>query len=127
VINVAWDDITKEYLPWLSRRTGKTYRLLSEAEWEHAARAGTTTPYYTGATVTPDQANFANVYLKTTEVGSFQPNSFGLHDMDGNVWEWVQDCYEDSYVLTPVDGSAATFGRCNIWRVLRGGSWLSVQ
>ena len=101
VINVSWDDITKEYLPWLSRKTGKTYRLLTEAEWEYAARAGTTTPFSTGRTITPDQANFngdftyggsaKGVYRqKTVEVGSFPANAFGLHDMHGNVWEWVR-------------------------------------
>jgi formylglycine-generating enzyme required for sulfatase activity len=130
VIEVSWDDITK-YLPWLSRRAGKTYRLLTEAEWEYAARAGTTTPFSTGDTIISVQANFAGTYTyggsppglyqqKTVEVGSFQPNAFGLYDMHGNVYEWVQDCY--SYAGAPLDGSAVVSKDCS-WRVLRGGSW----
>ena len=133
VIDVSWDDITKEYLPWLSRKTGKSYRLLSEAEWEYVARAGTTTPFSTGRTITPKQANFAGNYTyggsakgvyrsKTIEVGSFPPNAFGLYDMHGNVWEWVQDCWNGSYTGAPSDGSAWTTGDCGR-RVLRGGSW----
>src|SRR5262249_1208976 len=109
VVNMSWEEITKGYLPWLSRKTGKTYRLLTEAEWEYAARAGTTTPFSTGLTITTDQANFDGNYTyngsakgqyqkKTVEVGSLEPNAFGLYDMHGNVWEWVEDCYKDSYV-----------------------------
>jgi formylglycine-generating enzyme required for sulfatase activity len=123
VVNVSWHDITNEYLPWVSRKTGKTYRLLSEAEWEYAARAGTTTPYSTGLTITQSQANFHS--LKTTFlVGSFQPNAFGLYDMHGNVQEWVQDCLETSYLGAPIDGSAVTSASCDL-RVLRGGAWNS--
>ena len=134
VINVSLDDFTKDYLPWLSRKTGKTYRLLTEAEWEYAARAGTATPFSTGRTITPEQANFdgngtygdsaKGVYRqKTVEVGTFAANAFGLHDMHGNVWEWVQDCYKDSYTGAPADGSAVTSGDCT-YGVLRGGSWV---
>jgi hypothetical protein len=101
VIDVSWNDITQQYLPWLSRKTGKTYRLLSEAEWEYAARAGTTTAFSTGRTITPEQANFDGNYTyggsakgvyrsKTVEVGSFPPNAFGLFDMHGNLWEWCR-------------------------------------
>jgi formylglycine-generating enzyme required for sulfatase activity len=131
VIGVSWDDITAEYLPWLSLRTSRTYRLPTEAEWEYAARAGTTTPFYTGRTITPAQANFdgtnggrtrGQYRAQTVDVGSFQPNAFGLHDMHGNVWEWVQDCYKDTYMGAPVDGSAVTSGECGR-RVLRGGAW----
>jgi len=132
VINVSWDD-AKEYVAWLSRKTGKTYRLLTEAEWEYAARAGTTTPFSTGPTITTSQANFHGNYTypgsgkgvyraKTVDVGSFPPNAFGLHDMHGNVWEWVQDCWNASYSGAPSDGSAWTTGNCSRW-VLRGGSW----
>jgi formylglycine-generating enzyme required for sulfatase activity len=133
VIDVSWNDISKEYLPWLSRRTGKKYRLLTEAEWEYAARAGTTTAFATGKTITPDQANFEGNYTyggsakgvyrqKTLEVGSFQANAFGLYDMHGNAWEWVEDCYKDSYAGAPTDGSAVPdTQRCP--RVLRGGSF----
>jgi formylglycine-generating enzyme required for sulfatase activity len=135
VINVSWDDITKEYLPWLSRKTGQRYRLLTEAEWEYGARARTTTPFSTGRTIITDQANFDGTHTyggspkgqyrrKSVEVGSFRPNAFGLHDMHGNVWEWVEDCYKDSYAGAPVDGSAApSVAGCA--RVLRGGSWNS--
>jgi len=135
VINVSWDDITKEYLPWLSRQTGQRYRLLTEAEWEYAARAGTTTPFSTGRTITTDQANFdgnqtyggsprGQYRRRSVEVGAFGPNAFGLHDMHGNVWEWVEDCYKDSYAGAGVDGNAtASVSGCA--RVLRGGSWNS--
>ncbi len=105
VINVSWNHVTKEYLPWLSRKTGKTYRLPTEAEWEYAARAGTTTPFSTGETITPSQANFDGNHTyggsargisreKTIVVGSFQANAFGLYDVHGNVWEWVQGLLE---------------------------------
>ena len=136
VINVSWDDVTKEYLPWLSKKTGKTYRLLTEAEWEYAARARTTTPFSIGGTITPDQANFDGNYTyggsskgefrqKTIAVGSFKANAFALADMHGNVWEWVEDCWNDSYTGAPIDGTAWTFGDCSR-RVLRGGAWTSV-
>lgn len=109
------------------------YRLLSESEWEYAARAGTTTPFHTGSTITPEQANFDGNYTyngsstgtyrgKTVTVGSFSGNAFGLHDMHGNVWEWVQDCWNDGYSGAPTDGSARTTLDCS-WRVIRGGSW----
>jgi len=132
VMRVSWDD-TKEYTAWLSTKTGKTYRLLTEAEWEYVARAGTISPFSTGKTITPDQANFkgTNTYggsstgqyrRKTVVVGSFNPNAFGVYDMHGNVGEWVEDCYADSYKTAPSDGSAVTFSDCSS-RVLRGGSW----
>jgi formylglycine-generating enzyme required for sulfatase activity len=118
------------YLEWLSRKTGKRYRLLSEAEWEYAARAGTTTKYAFGDTITHDQANFSAGQQgqgRTVEVGSYPPNAWGLHDMHGNVWEWVEDCYEGGGYdfngrKTPVDGSAHTYEGCPT-RVARGGSW----
>jgi formylglycine-generating enzyme required for sulfatase activity len=128
VTSVSWDDITNEFLPWLSRKAGKAYRLLTEAEWEYAARAGTTTPFSAGATITTDQANFDGSSTKgqyrkrPVEVGSFQPNAFGLHDMHGNAWEWVQDCYVDTYKDAPMDASAVEWSGCDS-RVLRGGSW----
>ena len=135
VINVSWTDVTKEYLPWLSRKTGQAYRLLSEAEWEYAARAGTEGPFSTGATITTEQANFdgTSVYRggakgayrqRTVEVGSFPPNAFGLHDMHGNVSEWVQDCYVGTYQNGPSDGSARS-GASDCQRVMRGGSWIT--
>jgi formylglycine-generating enzyme required for sulfatase activity len=135
VIDVSWDD-AKAYAAWLSRKTGEGYRLLSEAEWEYAARAGTTTPFSTGERITADEANFdgnhsyngsrKGVYrMMTVPVGSFAANAFGLHDMHGNVWEWVEDCYQDNYDGAPTDASASTAGTCR-YRVLRGGAWLNL-
>ena len=131
MINVSWED-AQAYVAWLSRTTGQRYRLLSEAEWEYAARAGTTTPFSFGATISTDQANYDGRYTysggrkgvyrgKTTAVGSFPANAFGLHDMHGNVWERVEDCFV-SYAGAPTDGSAVTTSSCSR-RVLRGGSW----
>jgi formylglycine-generating enzyme required for sulfatase activity len=132
VINVSWND-AKSYILWISRRTGESYRLLSEAEWEYAARAGTTTAFHTGNRITTDQANFDGKHSfngsdkgsyrkRTVPVGSFQPNAFGLYDVHGNVWEWVEDCWNGSYQGAPADGSAWMSGDCKL-RVLRGGSW----
>ena len=135
VINVSWDDVTKEYLPWLRRRTGNTYRLLSEAEWEYAARAGTTTTYSWGNDIGKNQANCNGCgsqwdNKQTAPVGSFKPNAFGLHDMQGNVEEWVEDCYYPDlygYASAPVDGSAVKggYGHCSL-RVVRGGYWNAI-
>jgi len=135
VIDVSWSD-AKAYVEWLSRRSGKRYRLLTEAEWEYAARAGTTTPFHFGSTIGTDQANYDGRYAygagrqgeyrgRTVPVGSFPANAFGLHDVHGNVWEWVEDCWHDSYSGAPVDGSAWTSGGDCSYRVLRGGSWYS--
>lgn len=132
VIRVSWHD-AQAYARWLSRTTGYTYRLLTEAEWEYAARAGTTTPFSFGATISSSQANYdgrdrfdggekSQYRGETIPVGSLPPNSFGLHDMHGNVMEWVEDCYEKSYSGAPKDGSARSSGSCEK-RVLRGGSF----
>ncbi|MFN7305323.1 MAG: SUMF1/EgtB/PvdO family nonheme iron enzyme, partial [Acetobacteraceae bacterium] len=122
VINVSWND-AQQYVVWLSRRTGQRYRLLTEAEWEYAARAGTTTPWHTGSAIGPSQAVFAS--SRTEPVGSRPANRFGLHDMHGNANEWVEDCYRDSYVVAFLDASqAVTTGGCAL-RVLRGGSWFN--
>ena len=121
VINVSWRD-AKEYVKWLSRKTGEAYRLLAESEWEYVARAGTTTAYHFGSSISQGQANYGRNIGKTVTVGSYPPNVFGLHDVHGNVWEWVEDCYHDSYRRAPADGSAWTAGDCET-RVLRGGSW----
>ena len=134
VTSVSWDD-AQRYVAWLSAKTGEEYRLLSEAEWEYVARAGTTTRYHTGNTISTDQANFDGRYDldgndvegglyrgQTLPVGSFAPNAFGLYDVHGNVHEWVQDCWNRSYEGAPSDGSAWETGECG-WRVVRGGSW----
>jgi len=131
-INISWD-YAKAYAQWLSKKTGKSYRLLTEAEWEYATRAGTTTPFAFGATLLPSQANYDGSTdgsgpsdvnrQKTLAVGSFPANAFGLHDMHGNVSEWVEDCWHDQYTAgAPSDGSAWLEGNCD-GRVLRGGSW----
>ena len=128
VINVSWHD-AKAYVAWLSQETGQPYRLLSEAEWEYAARSGTATRYSWGDRLSPNQANYAGNFFqiftgKTTEVGSYPANPWGLYDLHGNVWEWVEDCWNDSYRGAPSDGSPWTTGDCSL-RVLRGGSWLN--
>ena len=131
VINVSWED-AQSYVNWLSRRTGEEYRLLSESEWEYVARAGSTTPFHFGRTISTEQANYDGTQAygsgrkgryrkKTVPVGSFTPNQFGLHDVHGNVWEWVQDCWNDGYHGAPRDGGA--WERSNCSRVSRGGSW----
>lgn len=126
VINVSWDD-AKLYVAWLSRVTGKEYRLLSEAEWEYATRSGSNTRYSWGDEPGMGIANCDGCdgapILQTAPVGSFRPNTFGLFDMHGNVWEWVEDIWHDSYDGAPVDGSAWLQGGDANYRVIRGGSW----
>jgi formylglycine-generating enzyme required for sulfatase activity len=126
VINVNWDD-ARQYVAWLSKMTGKSYRLLTEAEWEYAARAGSTTGYYWGDEIGKKNANCIGCGSdwdgrQTSPVGSFRPNAFGLYDMAGNVWQWVEDCYHASYKGSPVDGSAWNEGDC-FHHIVRGGSW----
>ncbi len=124
VIDVNWDD-AQAYVSWLSGKTGKEYRLLSEAEWEYAARAGTVTRYSFGDNITPSQVNYRDSgHGQTVPVGSYRPNGFGLYDMHGNVSEWVQDCWHDSYEGAPRDGSAWESENCSS-RVVRGGSCYS--
>jgi formylglycine-generating enzyme required for sulfatase activity len=134
VINVSWDD-TKAYVEWLSKTTGKTYRLLSEAEREYVTRAGTTTPFWLGSTISPSQGNYDGNYTygggakgeyrhKTMPVDSFEPNPWRLYQVHGNVWEWVEDCWHANYQGAPADGSAwVTSCTEGSRRVLRGGSW----
>ena len=127
-INVSWDD-AKAYVRWLSRKTGEEYRLLSESEWEYVARAGTRTRYWWGDGIGRNRTNChgegcGDSYKYTAPVGSFSANAFGLHDVHGNVWEWVEDCWNGSYAGAPEDGSAWESGECGR-RVLRGGSWVS--
>ncbi len=133
VVCVNWDD-AKAYAEWLSGKTGKDYRLLSEAEWEYVCRAGTTTPFWWGSPISTEQANYNGNYTygggekgefrqKTVPVKSFQPNHWGLYQVHGNVWEWCEDCWNGNYNGAPEDGSAWTTGDCSL-HVVRGGSWV---
>ena len=123
-INVSWHD-AQAYVLWLSERTGSEYRLLSESEWEYAARAGTTTPYHFGLKISAQVANCCEAYGMTLPGGAFPANGFGLHDVHGNVWEWVENCWNSSFYGEPRGGSARTCGDYDE-RVLRGGSWLNL-
>lgn len=140
---VSWED-AGAYATWLSKQTGKRYRLLTEAEWEYAARAGTTTTQYWGndPKLICDYANGADRsaaagvagaaawpvadcddrHAHTAPVGSFPPNAFGLYDMLGNVEEWTQDCWNGNFVGAPIDGRAVVSGDCAL-RAVRGGAW----
>lgn len=126
VINVSWHDV-QTYIAWLNKKTGKSYRLPSEAEWEYAARAGTQAEYSWGNSIGRNQANCDGCgslwdNVKTAPIGSFKPNQFGLYDVHGNVWEWTQDCWNPNYQGAPSNGQAWETGICDA-RVLRGGSW----
>jgi formylglycine-generating enzyme required for sulfatase activity len=135
VIYVSWHD-ANIYVAWLSHKTGKTYRLLSEAEREYVTRAGTTTAFWWGASISTRQANYfdddtvSNVSKveerqRTLRVDSFRPNPWGLYQVHGNMWEWTEDCYHDGYAGAPLDGSAWTSGDCSR-RVVRGGAWFNL-
>jgi formylglycine-generating enzyme required for sulfatase activity/uncharacterized caspase-like protein len=132
VVCVNWDD-AKTFVAWLSKKTGKDYRLLSEAEREYVARAGTTTAFWWEASISTSRANYDGNYTydggakaewrkKTLPVDSFEANPWGLYQVHGNVWEWVEDCWNDTYQGAPASGSAWTSGNCGR-RVVRGGSW----
>ena len=146
VVPVSWDEAWA-YTAWLSRETGELYRLLSEAEWEYMARAGTQTDRYWGDDPYPQQFSYqcryangrdqtahaelehltepvpcSDWYVRTAPVGSFRSNAFGLHDVLGNVSEWTEDCWNNDYSSAPADGSARRLGDCSR-RVMRGGSW----
>lgn len=134
VETVSWNDAT-EFCRKLTEKTGRIYRLSSEAEWEYACRAGTTTPFHFGETITIDLANYNGNYIyadaprgkyrkETTEVGSFPPNAFGLYDMHGNVWEWCQDDWHENYNGAPTDGSAWLENGNDSFHIQRGGSWI---
>jgi formylglycine-generating enzyme required for sulfatase activity len=152
VVCVSWND-AHDYVLWLSERSGHKYRLLTEAEWEYAARAGTTTAYPWGSTASHEYANYGgddhagygvasgrDKWLNTSPAGSFPPNAFGLFDMHGNVMQWVEDCFSSTYAGLPADGSAYTVatpikvtgyfasivknGESSCsYRMLRGGDW----
>jgi formylglycine-generating enzyme required for sulfatase activity len=125
VTNVSWDD-AQEFIGWLTKTTGKPYRLPTESEWEYSARGGSTTPYWWGKDISSGRAQCADCKAgesgKPAPVGSFRPNAFGLYDTSGNAAEWVQDCWNPTYRGAPNDGSAAAAGDCSL-RVLRGGSF----
>ena len=123
---VAWKD-AQAYVVWLSQESGARYRLLSEAEWEYVARAGSETAYSWGDEIGENRANCDGCGSRwdnerTAPVGSFEANAFGVYDVHGNVWEWVADCWNDGYAGAPTDGTAWEQGNCST-RVLRGGSW----
>jgi formylglycine-generating enzyme required for sulfatase activity len=126
-VDVSWDD-AKTYLSWLSQKTGKKYRLPSEAEWEYAARAGTNSAFWWGRAASSGNANCEDCggtpLRKTQPTGTFRPNGFGLYDVAGNAAEWVEDCWNDSYRGAPQNGSAWVTGQCR-QRALRGGSFAS--
>jgi len=133
VESISWHDAV-EFCARLSRETGRHYRLPSEAEWEYACRAGTTTPFHFGETITPDLANYDGDYIygsgskgvyrrETIDVGSFPPNAFNLYDMHGNVWEWCADPWHENYEGAPADGSVWESGGNYSPRSIRGGSW----
>lgn len=132
VYGLDWNE-AQTYVSWLSKKSGRDYRLPSESEWEYATRAGTTGRFNTGDCITADQANFsgedpaqgcpAGVYLReVVPVASYAPNMFGLYDTHGNVAEWVQDCWNWNYIDAPTDGSAWMTGDCS-YAPLRGGAW----
>jgi formylglycine-generating enzyme required for sulfatase activity len=134
VINIWWED-ARAYTAWLSQRTGQSYRLLTEAEREYVARAGTRTPFWWGQFITTDQANYDGTFgypkaaegkgafrRRTLPVESFEPNPWGLYQVHGNVYEWVEDCWHGDYVGAPADGSAWVEPDCRR-RVMRGGSY----
>ena len=147
VVCVTWED-ARAYVQWLARKTGKSYRLLSEAEWEYAARAGTTGAWYWGdqeadqcryangadasakikGTAAPEFVSCDDHFPRTSPVGSFRPNPFGLYDMAGNAGEWVEDCYHDTYSGAPTDGSAVEtcMPKFHNARVMRGGGWNAI-
>jgi formylglycine-generating enzyme required for sulfatase activity len=134
VESISWYD-AKEFCARLSKKTGRDYRLPTEAEWEYACRAGTTTPFHFGRIITADYVNYNGNYTyggspkgearnQTTAVGSFKAaNAFGLYDMHGNVYEWCEDDYHDSYVNAPTDGSAWLSSDKNTTKIIRGGCW----
>lgn len=142
VIYVSYVDITTQFIPWLNRVTGETYRLPSESEWEYAARAGTTTKYFWGNGIDCSKARYGrneavegvrpvgecgSTHDGTISVRSFTPNDYGVYDMHGNAWELTADCYHNSYEGAPQNGRAWVSGDCSFERVLRGGAWFTTS
>ena len=125
-VNVSRDDAAA-YCSWLARETGQGYSLPTEAEWEYAARAGTDTRYFHGDYIGARETNFGNNLGKAIEVGSYPPNAWGLHDMHGNVEEWVEDPWHDHFDKAPSDGSAWWAETSTSRHVVRGGSWRSPE
>jgi formylglycine-generating enzyme required for sulfatase activity len=153
VVCVSWDD-ANAYAKWLAKKTGRPYRLLSEAEWEYAARGRTSSGVYLRFWFGDDENDLCRYgngadqkaleyierarakgwtiapcndgYAFTSPAGHYAPNVFGLYDMFGNAWQWTADCYHDSYSGAPADGSAWIAGTCNGGHVVRGGSWVNV-
>ncbi len=136
VINVDWDD-AQAYAKWMSAKTGKKYRMLSEAEWEFGARAGAATTYAWGDKASHSYANYGtdeccggfvsgtDQWEISSPAGSFPANAFGLQDLSGNLWEWVEDCWDENPATGPVDGSARITPDCQL-RIMKGGSWASM-
>jgi formylglycine-generating enzyme required for sulfatase activity len=134
VVYISWED-AKAYASWLAKTTGRPYRLLTEAEWEYVARAGTSTSFWWGSSITPEQANYDGNYVYegggskgeyrrgTVPVGNFDPNPWGLYNVHGNVWEWCEDTWQGNYDGAPTDGSAWISDAAESGRVVRGGSW----
>lgn len=123
----------KSYVAWLSATTGKTYRLPSETEREYVTRAGTSTPFWWGSSISTEQASYNGTFTygagpkgewrqHTVRVDSFRPNPWGLYNVHGNVWDWTDDCWNETNAGNPGDGSVRTTGDCG-WRVARGGAW----
>jgi formylglycine-generating enzyme required for sulfatase activity len=136
VENISWTG-AQSFCERLSRQTGRAYRLPSEAQWEYACRAATSTPFHTGETITSDQANYcaehtfraepAGPYRHvTTPAGTFPPNGFGLYDMHGNLWEWCADTWHSDYTGAPLGDAPWERGGDRAGRVVRGGSWHDV-
>ena len=126
VINMSWTE-AQGYVKWLAKKTGRPYRMLSEAEWEYAARAGTTTHYWWGDKLKKKYANCRKCGSKwsgkkSAPVGSFKPNPWGIYDMHANIWEWTSDCWNKTHAFAPTDQTPRTDGNCDR-RTVRGGSW----